>query len=656
MSHAKIKSLEVLLIHPSRYDNSGFVEMYLDGVIPCGTLRLLSELTQQAFRRKPFASLTTRVSMYEDAICRQHKQFCNRVERKRRPGEKLIVCLVAVQTNQMPRAQNLADYAKKHGAHVFIGGSHITASINTLFKGIGVTDPARAREDIPCPHRMPPEIKKMIDDPKITVVHGEVDHENWWYKILRDYLTGEIKPYYECGSPTELQAMQTAYPRDYLDDFVAAVVSIDDSRGCPYRCKFCASINSHGRKVRCRNVEDIVSWIKRQCISYGKEITVLFASDNIARNKNWRELFEQLRQLKRRGYRFTLWAEADVTCNTGDKQKGFIEAFAKAGGKGLFFGIESMNPANLLDAGKRQNNIDNLKKLFAQCHQYGISVEGGYVIGFPHDSVESIKRDVDALIQAGADTVSFFVLTVLPGSEDHVRAVFTGMQLSPDLNDYDTMHPVFKHPNMSGQEWITAFNQAVKRFYRPENLVRIISRFTTPENRLRIAQKIIWYRWSYFTENSHPMVAGLYRVRSLKNLRPGTTISLPKFILSEIYRHCRYLGKGLTEFRIIQRAYTQAEFEIQCRTNPQLRKQKKPIELTPSGIATWLKRTFTGPMDNIWLNQHWEKYVSKKWGLLNPCESLHPKTWMHATTEVVYALRFGTRFFRDCVFGTEKSN
>jgi Cation transporter/ATPase, N-terminus len=58
------------------------------------------------------------------------------------------------------------------------------------------------------------------------------------------------------------------------------------------------------------------------------------------------------------------------------------------------------------------------------------------------------RSDVFTLLlkDIGFDQVSFFILTPLPGSEDHIRQHVAGVPMEGDLNNYDSFKPVIDHP------------------------------------------------------------------------------------------------------------------------------------------------------------------------------------------------------------------
>src|SRR6516162_11135148 len=93
---------------------------------------------------------------------------------------------------------------------------------------------------------------------------------------------------------------------------------------------------------------------------------------------------------------------------------------AQAGVTRVFIGLENINPDNLTAAKKRQKKITEYRKMLLAWKAQGIITLAGYILGFPADTPESIRRDI-AIIQRELplDVIEFFCLTPLPGSEDH---------------------------------------------------------------------------------------------------------------------------------------------------------------------------------------------------------------------------------------------
>ena len=79
-----------------------------------------------------------------------------------------------------------------------------------------------------------------------------------------------------------------------------------------------------------------------------------------------------------------------------------------------------------------------------QCwREVGAITYAGYIIGFPGDTKASILRDIDIIQrELAVDILEFFILTPLPGSEDHKTRPRKRVWMDPDMNKYDLNHRV----------------------------------------------------------------------------------------------------------------------------------------------------------------------------------------------------------------------
>ena len=103
--------------------------------------------------------------------------------------------------------------------------------------------------------------------------------------------------------------------------------------------------------------------------------------------------------------------------------------------------MESLNPRNLEAAGKTQNRVQEYRGSIEAWHNARVTTLVGYIIGFPHDTEESVRSDIRRLIsEVRPDQASFFMMTPLPGSMDHRRMIQDGSPMEADYNRFDCFH------------------------------------------------------------------------------------------------------------------------------------------------------------------------------------------------------------------------
>lgn len=628
--------IEVVLVKPTQYGDDGYPQTYWRAVQPSRALMTVFQATKEALERLKSPTQLVKLHLLDECIAAHLKRHEELLNRRRAPGTKLIVCLVGVQSSQMPRAEDLVERWQRRGAVCVIGGAHVTSAITIMLDGL--TD--ERRDKVPCPHRMPEELQALADR-GVVIFHGEAESgagSSVWEQALGDILNGRQKNLYRGGRPdlTDLPIAQC--PKEYLDCFVSSVEPVDNEHGCPFKCDFCCAIQVHGREPRSRGVERIVAYLKSVCQERGRA-QIFFTGDNFVRSSVLDELLDALKDLKERGYKISFMIQADLAC---DKIPRFIERMSEAGGTQIFFGVESLKKENLLIAGKLHNHPDRYRALFDRCHQANITVNAAYILGFAYDTPASMAADVEQLFELGADVASFFILGPIPGSVDWIRLKEQGRAMDSDLNHCDSFHVVMDHPKMTREEWFGAYREAWRQFYSPAHMAAAIKRFVRRDDRWRLLANYLWYWWSVRVEQTHPMIAGFYRVRRLRDRRPGMEkVSALRFAGEEIWRHCRYLGYLLAVFYVFQQVVFEAEFA------PKIAGRREQLARPVRGFRDWWRRTFGREVTRAWLNNFWITYGRRKWQLLNPLKwTWHLKMIPHAITEVVYTVRYSAYFVK----------
>ena len=128
------KRLTVVLIKPSKYDDEGYVIRHFRGVLPSNTLACLSSLTEDLKGRQVLGgNLEIRIRIFDDTV--QPIPVDRIIRSNNLTRNRTVVALVGVQSNQFPRAADLARRFRAGGLQVLIGGFHVSG-ILALFSEI----------------------------------------------------------------------------------------------------------------------------------------------------------------------------------------------------------------------------------------------------------------------------------------------------------------------------------------------------------------------------------------------------------------------------------------------------------------------------------------------------------------------------------------
>ncbi len=491
------KIFRVEIIKPSHYDDDGYVIQWARSFVPSSSLACVTAIAEDAAQRNVLGDDVEIVITPTDELHTivRTEQIIRRMQAE---GGRGLIMLTGVQSNQFPRAADLAAEFRKAGLSVAIGGFHVSGCISML-------------------PQLPPEIQA-VSDLGVTLFAGEA--EGRLDLLFADAYHGRLKPVYNyLLDLPDLENQVAPFLPMNVSKRNFNFTAFDAGRGCPFRCSFCTIINVQGRKSRHRSADDVERIVRQY---HAEGVSHLFITDdNMARNKNWEAIFDRLIELRRTaGIRFKIMIQVDTQCH---KIPNFVEKAAKAGCNRVFIGMESVSPENLAAAKKFQNRISEYRTLLQAWRSRKVITHAGYILGFPADTPETIERDIRTLQnEVAIDIVEFFIMTPLPGSADHQELAAKGVPMEPDMNMYDTEHVTTAHPKMSADELRDIYERAWHLYYTPEHIATILRRAeANGVGSRKMADAIMLYYGCQRFEKLHPLQCGLLR-RKVRRTRRGT--------------------------------------------------------------------------------------------------------------------------------------
>ena len=535
-----LRRFQLVLIKPSHYDDEGYVIRWWRSIIPSNSLAALYSIAANCAERCVLgADVAIDIETVDETNTRVDIEGL--VQRFRAHGNYGLVALVGVQSNQFPRALDIARPFREAGMPVAIGGFHVSGVVAMISN-----------------HALGLDICR---DMGVSMIAGEV--EGRLETLLRDAAAGRLAALYNFLD--DLPAMSGPpvpfLPKRHVGRTLGLSSSFDAGRGCPYQCSFCTIINVQGRKSRHRSADDVEHIVR---LNWSQGIHKFFVTDdNFARNKDWEAIFDRLISLRERdGIPLGLMIQVDTLCH---KIPRFIEKARRAGVTRVFIGLENINPANLLGAKKRQNRIAEYRTMLLAWKAQGIMTLAGYILGFPADTPESIRRDI-AVIQRELpiDVLEFFCLTPLPGSEDHQVLWKQGVVMDPDLNKYDVEHVCTAHARMSKAEWEAIYREAWSLYYSRDHLRTLLRRAAASRVPMgSLVKVLVQFATTVPIENVHPLQGGLIRLKHPSERRPGlkrpiSMLFWPGFAWETVRKQATVIGVGL-RLALMARAVSRAQ-------------------------------------------------------------------------------------------------
>lgn len=331
--------------------------------------------------------------------------------------------VIQVYITSAYRAYDLADYYKRKGAYIALGGLHVTS--------------------------LPKEAAQHAD----TIFLGP--GEDTWRLFLKDFRAGHPAKMYE----SKIRTLVGSPPirRDLIKRHHYLVPnSIVVSRGCPHHCDFCYkdAFYKGGKSFYTQPVDDALAEIERLP---GKHL--YFLDDHIFGHEAFAaELFEGMKGMGR------VWQAAATVQSI--LKPGLLEKAAEAGLRSMFVGFETLNPHNLREQHKYHNLNRDYSGAIKRLREFGVMVNGSFVYGMDSDDDTVFDRTIEWAITQGIETATFHILTPYPGTLLYDRMLAQNRITIHNWDLYDTRHAVYSPTQMSVETLEKGYWQSYRDFYR----------------------------------------------------------------------------------------------------------------------------------------------------------------------------------------------
>lgn len=337
--------------------------------------------------------------------------------------------VIQVYITSAYRAYQLAGHYRRKGAHICLGGLHVTS--------------------------LPEEAAQHAD----TIFIGP--GEDTWPKFLADYRRGRPGRVYR----SEVRTLAGLPPirRDLIKRHLYLVPnSIVVSRGCPHVCDFCykEAFFEGGKSFYTQAVDQALAEIERLP---GRHL--YFLDDHLFGNPRFaRSLFDGMRGMGR------VWQAAATVQSV--LLPDLVERAAASGLRSLFTGFETLNPANLREQNKLQNLNRDYSAAIRRLHDNGVMVNASFVFGMDEDDETVFDRTVEWALRQGIETATFHILTPYPGTALYERMSAVGRITTRDWDLYDTRHVVYRPAKLSPEALEAGYWRAYRDFYRWGSIFR----------------------------------------------------------------------------------------------------------------------------------------------------------------------------------------
>src|SRR3979409_2063066 len=339
-------------------------------------------------------------------------------------AEKIGLVGIGAMTRMVAKAYRMADAIRAVGVPVVMGGPHVTERADEALGRAGGFRHADA------------------------VALGEADET--WPRIVEDAVRGTLKDVYapvddrgQERKPSLQPYPEIPWDKIKLQQFnllpgivhpllkrVGAgwgtfrIIPVESGRGCPYGCEFCTVTGFFGDSIRFRTNESVVNellLLKARAREEGGQIAVFFIDDNFAINvKRTKSLLRDIIAAHSQVH----WV-APISANLLRDEE-FVDLIAAAGGKWIFIGMESIDPANLADVKKGFNKPGEYAVVLDRLAQRNVYAITSFIFGMDNDAAGVAERTLKQIRTWPAGLPIYGFLTPFPAPPLYTKTTDDG--------------------------------------------------------------------------------------------------------------------------------------------------------------------------------------------------------------------------------------
>ena len=406
---------------------------------------------------------------------------------------------IGAMTRMIAKAYRVGDALRAAGVPVVMGGPHVTE----------LPDEALGRDGGP----------RHAD----AVALGEADET--WPRIVEDAALGKLQEVYEPVDETGKERKPglqpyPVIPWDKIDlgqfnmipkalaRFTEKhgtgfrylnMIPMESGRGCPYGCEFCTVTGFFGDSIRFRTNESVVNemlMLKQRARKERGQVFVFFIDDNFAINiKRTKSL---LRDIIAAGAQLP-WT-AQISANLLRDEE-LVDLIAASGGRWIFIGMESIDPANLADVNKSFNKPGEYAAVLNRLAQRNIYAITSFIFGLDNDTPGVADRTLQQIEQWPPGMPVFGPLTPLPGTPLYSRLGAEGRLTRPkhwlNFAFYKMAHTPLKMTIAQTEEEL---NKAWRTSYSPVRNEEVIESLSRIDDRATHFVMRLFFRGIYFPQ------------------------------------------------------------------------------------------------------------------------------------------------------------
>ncbi|MGE5341002.1 MAG: B12-binding domain-containing radical SAM protein [Candidatus Omnitrophota bacterium] len=242
-------------------------------------------------------------------------------------------------------------------------------------------------------------------------------------------------------------------------------MSIQYSRGCPFKCEFCDILILNGNRPRTKTTGQILNELET-LYNHGWRGAVFIVDDNFIGNRVAlkKELLPAMIEwMDRKKHPFFFFTEASLDLTDDDE---LIRSMVRSGFRKVFIGIETPHEDSLAECNKFANRNRNMLASIQKLQQNGLEVQGGFIVGFDNDPVSIFEKQIRFIQRSGIVTAMVGLLTAMKGTRLYERLEKENRLLHSSTGN-NTDFSINFVPKMNRDVLLDGYRSVVKTIYSP---------------------------------------------------------------------------------------------------------------------------------------------------------------------------------------------
>lgn len=359
------------------------------------------------------------------------------------------------QANEM-----LADLKERLGVHTILGGPHGTILADEILRKNAHIDVVVRGEG----EETAVELFAALENGgHLGSIQGLSHRENGSIRHNED--RGYIKDLGTLAPPARHLIRPELYLYPDPRHGMKRMMTVQTSRGCPFRCGFC--YHMFGRHMRFRPFLDVVDELEECVNRYGAE-WIVFVDDTFTLNQ--KRVMAICEEIVRRGIGVSWFclARADTL------REDMLAKMREAGCVQVSIGVESGNQ-EILDSVHKGTKLAEVKRAFVMLKRLGFETRGSFILGLPYENRRTIRKTINFAKRLKLDRAFFNICTPYPGTDvwDNAVAGDGCTLLTHDWAEFKRHgNAVIELPDLSREELIDLQRVAMMEFYLRWPIVR----------------------------------------------------------------------------------------------------------------------------------------------------------------------------------------